>query len=142
MAVAVHSYSCVCVAGFANGWCDYDHLETYAEQCSERLGGHCDIDVDECASNPCQNGATCTESSVDATISIDEYMCTCMPGFANGMCHYLYVLDYAVQCSRVAGGFCDVDVDECGSNPCLNGADCSDSASATMDVFSRTKWAR
>ena len=128
MAVAVHSYSCVCVAGFANGWCDYDHLETYAEQCSERLGGHCDIDVDECASNPCQNGATCTESSVDATISIDEYMCTCMPGFANGMCHYLYVLDYAVQCSRVAGGFCDVDVDECASRPCQNGATCTESS--------------
>ncbi len=25
------------------------------------LGGNCDIDVNECASSPCQNGATCAD---------------------------------------------------------------------------------
>ena len=129
--VPVHSYSCVCTAGFANGWCDYSYLQEYTSECTERLGGHCDIDVDECASNPCTHGASCTDSSIDSTISIDEYVCTCLPGFANGMCHYLFVLEYAVECSRVAGGACDIDVDECISQPCRNGATCTDS---TLDA--------
>ena len=30
---------------------------------TEALGGNCDIDVDECASGPCANGVTCTESA-------------------------------------------------------------------------------
>ena len=45
------------------------------------LRGNCDIDVDECASSPCQNGATCTESyselglerrSVFSKVSIEQ----------------------------------------------------------------------
>lgn len=126
--VLVHSYSCICTEGFANGWCGYSYLEEFADECTQKLGGHCDIDVDECASDPCTNGATCTESSVDATISIDEYVCTCLPGYANGMCHYLFVLEYAVECSRVAGGSCDIDVNECVSDPCQHGAACTESA--------------
>eukprot|EP01047_Picozoa_sp_COSAG01_P146426 COSAG01_NODE_79087_length_136_cov_60.324324_1_plen_45_part_11 len=33
------------------------------------LGGNCDIDVDECKSSPCKNGATCTQSTVETTVS-------------------------------------------------------------------------
>ena len=127
--VPVHRYSCICTEGFANGWCGYSYLDEFSDECTQRLGGHCDIDVDECASDPCTNGATCTESSVDATVSVDEYVCTCLPGFANGMCHYLFVLEYAVACSRVEGGSCDVDVNECISNPCQHGATCTESTS-------------
>ena len=53
-----------------------------------QMSGNCDIDVDECSSGPCQNGATCTESSVESSVSFHAYQCTCVAGFANGVCKY------------------------------------------------------
>ena len=98
------------------------------------FGGNCDIDVNECASNPCQNGATCAESSTDSSISIDAYRCTCVAGFANGVCEYDFISEYATECdvqestsSFALGGNCDIDVNECDSSPCQNDAVCSDS---------------
>ena len=49
---------------------------------SERQSQHIAVsssDVDECASNPCKNEATC----VDAPGS---YSCTCAPGYTDGNC--------------------------------------------------------
>ena len=37
-------------------------------------------DIDECASNPCQNGGTCQE------LSVDGYLCTCPANFAGDNC--------------------------------------------------------
>ena len=34
----------------------------------------------ECASSPCENGGTCSEAN------LDEYMCTCMPGYTGSRC--------------------------------------------------------
>ena len=39
----------------------------------------CCSDVDECASDPCQNGATCTDG-------IDSYSCSCAAGFSGSDC--------------------------------------------------------
>ena len=36
-------------------------------------------DIDECASNPCQNGATCIDG-------INAYTCNCVPGHAGDNC--------------------------------------------------------
>ena len=36
---------------------------------------HCGVNTDECASDPCQNGATCNDQ-------INGYDCTCAPGYA------------------------------------------------------------
>ena len=127
--VPVHAYTCECRPGFANGWCEGAPLAKYQGQCTKQFGGHCDVDIDECSSGPCKNGATCSDSSTDPTVEFDAYKCTCDKGFANGMCHYLFVRDYSVQCSLVSGGACDVDVDECASNPCQNGATCIESNS-------------
>eukprot|EP01045_Picozoa_sp_COSAG04_P032306 COSAG04_NODE_6287_length_1365_cov_1.251185_1_plen_229_part_10 len=61
--VSINAYKCACVAGFANGVCEYDFISEYDNECtvaestaSSALNGNCDIDVDECASSPCQNG--------------------------------------------------------------------------------------
>ncbi|MBZ3880067.1 Aggrecan core protein, partial [Sciurus carolinensis] len=42
-------------------------------------GEHCDIDIDECLSSPCLNGATC----VDA---IDSFTCLCLPSYGGDLC--------------------------------------------------------
>ena len=66
----------------------------------------CSTDVNECESNPCHNGATCTDGP-------DSYNCTCALGFS--------------------GSNCETDVDECHDddtpemNPCKHGG-CQDSA--------------
>ena len=36
-------------------------------------------DIDECASNPCQNGGTCNDG-------INAYSCDCVPGHAGDNC--------------------------------------------------------
>ena len=140
------------MAVFANGVCEYDgdvrdredppygFIVEYASECNvqesdafptfgvleyrgeERLAGNCDLDVDECDSSPCQNGATCSESSVEASVSFHAYQCTCVAGFANGVCEYQYVYVFESLCSVVEStynvadpsvtGNCDVDVNE------------------------------
>jgi hypothetical protein len=56
-------------------------------------------EIVECASSPCQNGATCVDQ-------INRFTCTCVPGYV--------------------GTLCDVNFDECASSPCQNGAACND----------------
>jgi len=74
----VAAYSCVCEAGWA--------------------GENCDENVDECASQPCENGQ-CRDR-------IDAYRCRCTEGWT--------------------GGDCEEEVDECASAPCRNGGRCRD----------------
>merc|ERR1711995_187282 len=66
---------------------------------TDALGGNCDIDVDECASSPCANGATCTESAVESEVSFHTYQCTCVAGFANGVCEYDYITEFETECT-------------------------------------------
>ena len=118
------------MAGYANGLCTYNFINEYKASCtvmesraSSTNSGNCDVDVDECASKPCANGAVCTSSAVGsiagATVSVAAYRCTCKPGFANGMCGYTFIKDYAGLCKvtessavKSSSGNCDVDVDE------------------------------
>ena len=49
------------------------------------LGANCDIDVDECASSPCQNGGNCVDGEPYARYYLNElrtyYECQCMDGW-------------------------------------------------------------
>ncbi len=87
----IDEYACHCLAGYANGVCEYDYISQYDTECTIMSGGSCDIDVDECASNPCVNGAACVDSTVDATITVHAYRCMCAAGYAGGLCDYDFI---------------------------------------------------
>ena len=59
----------------------------------------CHIDINECNSNPCYNGATCNDL-------VARYTCTCVAGWI--------------------GDHCEIERDECQSTPCQNNATCLD----------------
>lgn len=65
-------------------------------------GRNCELQIDECSSQPCLNGATCRDA-------LGTFACSCAPGFL--------------------GDLCETNLDECISRPCLNGGQCTDGAS-------------
>ena len=56
------------------------------------------IDVDECASSPCQNGGTCVDV-------VNAYTCNCVPGYTGdncetgNLCIHLCYLIYNMSCT-------------------------------------------
>ena len=87
-------------------------------------------DTDECAGRPCEHGGVCMESrSCDS----EDSVCGMVGMFAvrcgDGSCVPRPALDaYTCVCAAGwSGPDCVVDVDECASDPCVNGAVCYDS---------------
>ena len=60
---------------------------------------HCEVNIDDCFSQPCQNDGTCTDY-------VNYYTCTCDAG--------------------LTGVACEIDVDECLSSPCAEDSSCED----------------
>ena len=63
-----------------------------------QTGVYCLVQVDECASNPCQNSGTCVDGGCGFT-------CVCTQPWT--------------------GETCETDIDECAFTPCSNGAGCT-----------------
>ncbi|XP_006746731.1 sushi, nidogen and EGF-like domain-containing protein 1, partial [Leptonychotes weddellii] len=111
------SYTCSCLSGFT--------------------GRRCHLDVNECASHPCQNGGTCTHG-------VNSFRCRCPAGFRGPTCETALSPCDTRECQNggrcqeergsavclclagYTGAACETDVDECASSPCLNGGSCVD----------------
>ncbi|XP_012517869.1 PREDICTED: sushi, nidogen and EGF-like domain-containing protein 1 [Propithecus coquereli] len=111
------SYTCSCLSGFT--------------------GRRCHLDVNECASHPCQNGGTCTHG-------VNSFSCRCPAGFGGPACETAQSPCDTKECQNggqcqaengsavcvcqagYTGAACETEVDECSSGPCLNGGSCVD----------------
>lgn len=73
-----------------------------ARKCSCRAGftgQRCEININDCSSNPCSNGGTCLDG-------VNDYTCSCAPGYT--------------------GQNCELSSAPCSSqNLCLNGGSCT-----------------
>ncbi|KAK9874636.1 hypothetical protein WA026_005463 [Henosepilachna vigintioctopunctata] len=104
-------------------------------ECHSRFSGPlCDIDSDPCASAPCLYGGRCFR------VASGDYMCECAHGLSGKRCSYGRFCTPnpckhegvceegdkgpLCKCRYYAGEFCEFDLNECDSNPCLNGATC------------------
>ena len=98
-------------------------------------------DIDQCLSNPCENGGTCIDHGGALTVNdpFDTFECVCADGWENTTCN-VPVDDctsdpcannatctqdtYGYQCECLPGynGFdCDSEIDECKYSPCVHG---------------------
>ncbi|XP_038058590.1 protein jagged-1b-like [Patiria miniata] len=99
-------------------------------------GSNCELDYDECQSNPCANGAcvngvdrfscSCTIGWTGPTCDINVDDCASMPCKNGGTCHD-HVANFTCACPLgevYADEFCEYD--DCAGQPCQNGATCND----------------
>ncbi|KAL4609344.1 protein crumbs 2-like [Arapaima gigas] len=95
----VDSYTCICPPDFSGPlcqWrfpplqCDMDitcihgvcHDGPWGANCTCKAGytgGRCEAEMDECESNPCQNGGSCLDR-------LNRFQCVCPPGFVGLQC--------------------------------------------------------
>ncbi|NXF90440.1 SNED1 protein, partial [Eubucco bourcierii] len=111
------SYTCSCLAGFT--------------------GKRCHVDVDECLSHPCQNGATCLNGAGSfscrcplgfrgASCETEELPCESKVCQNNGTCQVANGTAACLCQPGYTGADCQTEVNECESSPCLNGGHCID----------------
>uniref|UniRef100_A0A8D2NJS4 Sushi, nidogen and EGF like domains 1 n=1 Tax=Zosterops lateralis melanops TaxID=1220523 RepID=A0A8D2NJS4_ZOSLA len=100
------SYTCSCLAGFT--------------------GKRCHVDVDECLSQPCQNGATCLNGA-------GRFTCKCPPGFRGNNCETAESPCENRVCQN--GGSCQVvnRTAECLCQSGYTGMDCQTDSSSCED---------
>ncbi len=63
-------------------FCRCDHMMIKCADCSQTedfLCSRCEVDIDECESDPCRNGGTCVNRH-------NHYLCECVSDFSGENC--------------------------------------------------------
>lgn len=116
---------------------DYSTAAGYVCECRDGYEGkNCETDIDECqrTDNPCNGHGKCIDG-------IAEYSCKCDKGFEGKLNNFeqlvqknIYKLDYELrkQCNNfvliLLGNICEIDINECEPNPCLEANECKNLA--------------
>ncbi|XP_019622733.1 PREDICTED: uncharacterized protein LOC109468834 [Branchiostoma belcheri] len=125
-----------CVNGATCKGC-FNSLITTCDCLPGFAGERCEIDIDECDSNPCQNNGLCVDGAnsygcqctrgytgLNCEIEIDE--CESSPCQNGGSC-IDHIGWYSCRCTPgFLGSDCEINIDECASRPCGNGGECID----------------
>lgn len=86
-------------------------------------GHDCQMNEDECESNPCQNEGECIDG-------FGTFQCSCQPGWTGQLISSCTQICYRWSLIRFyffyIGITCDVGINECASNPCRNDGTCID----------------
>ena len=111
-------------------------------------GVNCETDIDECATDPCDNDATCINE-------INDFTCICQAGFTGRQCETNIddcegdpcsnggqcidgINEYLCNCTDTGfeGVQCEINIDECALGRCTNNATCIDGINDyTCDCF-------
>ncbi|CAB1343907.1 unnamed protein product [Coregonus sp. 'balchen'] len=92
------NFTCSCPAGFIGDFCEMDVNECCSDPCWTGL--HCELDINECLPQPCNQGM-CIQNQPGY-----GYTCFCRPGFVGKNCEHNY--------------------DDCLLQPCPGGYSCVD----------------
>jgi len=82
LSVAVQMCDCGCVCCI---------LFSFSNSSVSCTGARCETDVNECASNPCQQGGTCEDE-------LNGFTCSCLPGFIGRLftcvCLWIFYINF------------------------------------------------
>uniref|UniRef100_A0A8C4N059 Sushi, von Willebrand factor type A, EGF and pentraxin domain-containing protein 1 n=1 Tax=Equus asinus asinus TaxID=83772 RepID=A0A8C4N059_EQUAS len=151
----VGEFVCECPSGYTGLHCETEVNECQSSPCLNNavcedqvggflckcppgfLGTRCEKNVDECLSQPCRNGATCKDGANSFSFLIPDLCFTAYNVFINGQLLLMpffnrsncYNILHSFRC-QCAAGFtgprCELNINECQSNPCRNQATCVD----------------
>ncbi|XP_014470812.1 PREDICTED: protein eyes shut-like [Dinoponera quadriceps] len=130
---------------------DNENSSTYSCYCIDGYTGiNCEINWDECWSDPCFNGGTCNDG-------IASYNCTCTDGFVGVNCEQKYsecsnhpclnngtcVDDdgFICQCpDGYSGDYCEIDASVCNETICKNSGECVEGPGFSFFCRCREGW--
>ncbi|KAM4772091.1 sushi, nidogen and EGF-like domain-containing protein 1 [Rhinophrynus dorsalis] len=119
--------------------CSEDGMWSVPPECEE---------IDECASQPCQNGAVCKDR-------VSHFLCDCQKGYSGtyceqemneclsepckngGSCQNLPAAFLCICPDGFTGSHCETELDGCDSSPCQNGGVCENLAGSYLCVCPR-----